>query len=676
MKLILTEKSSVAKEFSYALGGKKLDKSYLCNDYIICYARGHLLTVNSEECGSNVWDLNRLPFLPNELDYIPIDYWSKKKDESIYLNNIIKILDTYNIDEIIIATDAGREGEYIAQTILHYCISDLAKYKISRFWVSGVLNKQNILNGLKNLKSSEEMYGLKIGCYLRGYIDWLIGLNLTEGVTSYLHQLNKVGRLIIPTVSEIARRNKLIDNFKPTKYYTIGLEIKYKDEILIIDSNKEIEKDKDLNNYIYKDHNIIKNEETIYPSKLFSLVSLQKYMYDNFKFDVNYTHDLINHLYQTGFVSYPRTSSNYLDESFLTKNKVIDLLFNISDLYELNINNINTLVLSKGKLVFNNIEMNKYDHHALLINEVQLNEKAFIKNDSFNKDLNIIFNELLYNFIKRLSEYPSKEITTLNINFETDLQFKINSIKLLELGYLKYKMFKNEIDNYNKIIDLDLIINELNKSNYKLIILEHETKPPYRYTQSRLISWFEKYNIGTSITKFSTISKLLDENYIYQNSGYLFLTDKGYKIYDVFKNNIISTPEYTEKLEISLSKLELLDINLIKEYESNIKNLIKNEVTEMINYIKSLPPIKNICKCKFCNSEVDISGFKIYCKNCNYEFIRKISNIVLSNEQLIELITKDYIYVKGLWSKTKKKKYSTYLILTKEGIKFNFEKPN
>lgn len=683
MKLILTEKPDVARKFASALDCKKNDYGFINSDYVIVTCRGHLLTVNSEECGSNLWKLDKLPFLPDELIYIPIDYWNKKKDVQPYLDKISTAFKVNMIDEIIIATDAGREGELIAQLVLDYCLgSKKDSYKYSRFWVSGVLNKENILSGLQNLRTYEDMYGLIRASYLRSYMDWLIGMNLTEGTTDKLHSLFKLGRLIIPAVCEIYNRNKEIEEFVPSTTYTIGLNVEYQGKVLTLDSRVElgdltIEKVREEYPYSQLIYGEVETKSEI-PSKLFSLITMQQYMYRNHKTPLQVTHDILDKLYNVGMLSYPRTSATYLDESNQTKGKVAHLMKEYFEIIEYPIEDITKKVFSKGKLIFNDVEVNKYDHHALLINGIYDTDSVRNQFDKlfYQTTAVTIYKTLLHNLIKRSMDYPRYEKQEGVFQFknkDTELNFSLESLNIIDLGYYNYPDFQSEYNPDDYIsYNFSEIEESIKSGRYEFIQIEHTTRPPHKYNEGNFISWFDKNKIGTQSTIASTIAKLIETNYIYiDNFKNLYTTDKGDKVVQLFSPYKISKPEFTGEMETTLGNFELLTKSEIDDQYMKMMKVYQESVIEMITFLKSVEDADRKTTCK-CGNPIDISKFKIECPTCGYSILKKVSGVTLDDEQITKLVKGERIFVKGLYSKAKHKRYNAFLQLEGSELKFSF----
>ena len=670
MKLILCEKPDVARKFARAL---KCHNSEIfdvpANDeYIVATAAGHLLETNYDAMESDKWELSILPQLWDDM----VDTTPKSKFHRNLLFKIKQILnsDLITIDEVIVATDAGREGSLIARRILDFCNW---RGKTSRFWVSESLSTNKvILDGLNNLKY-DSYYNeyLSLASYIRSLADFTVGMNLTRAMTlkrSGPGTVYSIGRVMTPTLSEVYRREQERENFIPETYYSL--------EVTLLVNGVEIKRvinqrfDKTFDIGTLKLENIKYTTELNKPkygAPLFSLVSLQKHMNGKFNVKLDTVSSVADKLYQEGVLSYPRTESEYLGEDISGKMKyvyylreIINRAFNDT----LDEEKFKNTVLSKGKLLFNNDKLT--DHHALMISNVELLFKSgYINSNSIEGS---ITREVIKRQICRSAEPLLLDVTDVDMDINIDGNvFKLNDLKFIKShdGYSKYyPEVIGENDKYPDLVNTEL---DIKLSNYQFI--EKQTEPPTDYTLPTLLEWMEKNNIGTSITKEATLTKLLNNGMMYLIGKYAHVTDFGTDLIRQLNNSIITSAEFTSKMEMMLE-----DIRKTGD-DSLVRKMIKDFTSESVNYIKSNVSKKEILvKCPKCNNDLNISDIYSKC-SCGFVASRRLLGSYISVPDYEKLLKGEYIYQKDMKTKSGKK-MSCYLRFSKDfsDLQFIFDK--
>ncbi len=365
---ILTEKPGVAKEFAAALGGFSYQKGFYTNGRdCITHAVGHVLELYSpEEYDPSLkkWDLNDLPIIPDTMKYKAIV--STKEQLAI----IKSCFQKYDSSNLILATDAEREGEFIGALILNYV--EFKNYATAkRFWVSSALTQDVILDGLKNAKPLLEYSKYKDAGYARQHADWLIGMNITRLLTLKAGTILTFGRVQTAVLGAIYARCKQVKNFVKEKYFQY--EILLEDFSLFLLENGENKLAQRCANYAEQNilpgsnvtiTNVETEKKTEHPPKLFNITGLQKYCSQKFKYSPKKTLEIAQSLYETEkCLSYPRTPSTVLgDDNVDLFQEKFNLLSRIySDLSDdcilANISSSNKRIFNSDKLV---------DHHALI----------------------------------------------------------------------------------------------------------------------------------------------------------------------------------------------------------------------------------------------------------------------------------------------------------------------
>ena len=308
MKLVIAEKPSVGKSIANILGAKENNNGYLKgNGYIVSWCFGHLVALASPEQYDEKykkWNIEDLPIIPEDF------LLTIKEDTKTQFNLLKKLMNSSEVDEIICATDSGREGELIFRYV--YEKANCNK-PIKRLWVSS-LTDEAIKNGFENLKNGEEYYNLYEAGFKRSIADWIIGMNATRFYSSLYNNKINVGRVQTPTLNIIVEREDKIINFKKEKYYEIIIE---KDELKAkTEKINSLEEAKNILEII-KSNNLIcdeykSNEKSKSPCKLYDLTTLQREANNIYGYTANETLATLQGLYEKKIVTYPRTDSKFI----------------------------------------------------------------------------------------------------------------------------------------------------------------------------------------------------------------------------------------------------------------------------------------------------------------------------------------------------------------------------
>jgi DNA topoisomerase-3 len=518
--LILTEKPSVAQDFAKALKAVKKNGYFENDRYYITYALGHLFEID-DSIANPKWNLDELPIIPERFKY-------KLKNGGQF--KVIKEL-LGKSDKVVIATDAGREGELIARIILQQ--AGWKNWdKTYRFWTSSALTEEVVLEGLRNLKPAKEFDSLYYSALARQHSDWIVGINLTRAVSLKASKgVWSVGRVQTPTLALIVDRDLEIENFKPQEYYVIkGLFNKKQDYegMLIVKKvsegkREEEEEDNgsedDLSGRLNRQQaekileelkgektgkveKVIKKKEYQYSPPLYSLTTLQRDANREYGFSAQDTLSIAQRLYETyKCISYPRTDSEYLSSSNINLVKEVLKVLKREDLIG--------SVEKVGKRVFDDSKLT--DHHAIIPlrpipEEANVNERKLYE---------LILKRFLAVFYPPF-EYERTQVYTKVKNY----WFYSTGLKVIKLGFREL---------YGK--PSDKILPDLKEGDIVDVKkLEYErrfTKPPARYTEGSLIKKMEKLGLGTPATRASIIESLKQRGYVVLNKKHLYSTGKG-----------------------------------------------------------------------------------------------------------------------------------------------------
>ncbi|MCS4302403.1 type IA DNA topoisomerase [Chryseobacterium sp. BIGb0232] len=692
MKVIIAEKPSVAREIAQLLGAHEKKEGYLSgNGYCVTWALGHLIALGmSEDYGIRGFNKASLPIFPNPFILTPKKLKKAKGYEpdplvSKQLNIIKRLFNQCN--SIIVATDAGREGELIFRYIYQYLN---CQKPFERLWISSLTEKA-IQDGFKNLQSGDTFDGLYEAAKARSEADWLVGINATQALTIAGNQdVYSLGRVQTPTLALICQRFFQHQNFTKQKYFQIQL-IHRKEYIdftcLSLLQWEEKKQGEQIQKSIEREGRAVVEDVSITTVKeqsplLFDLTELQKEANRKLGFSADEVLKIAQSLYEKKFITYPRTGSKYIPEDLWPEIPELVRILNTKDQFK---SAISTLKFGNfNKRIVNDVKVT--DHHGLLIttkvpSALTATEKA-------------IYDMIAYRLLESLSHACTKQVSHIIIKVH-HYEFQIRGSKILEKGWRTIKgiLSDNEIpDNAEALIELpELKIGDELKIS-KTELLEKTTQPPKLYTEADLLSAMENagssienkeekqalstIGIGTPASRASIIETLLSRNYIIRKSKTLHPTDKGLQVYNLVKDKKIANAQMTAEWEMALDRIEKGELN-----RTQFINDIQDYTTEITNELFSLHiPQENIpqLNCPKCQQHTLIIKDKIIkCpdEQCSWILFRTICGIQLSIKDLTSLLTQNKTsLIKNMKSKNGKK-FDAYIVL-KDVYKTVFEVHN
>ena len=635
-RLIIAEKPSLGRAIANALNVKKFtgEKSngYYENDkYIITWCFGHLFKLKDigdyEGLNNISWEDIALPFLPNpfELKYNPGRNEEEGEGIKKQVEIIKELISKDEIDEIVHCGDADREGQVIVNEVLEYIGN---KKRVTRLWLPEQ-TEDTIQKQIMNCKENNIYNNLSNEGLTRIYMDWFLGINLSVFLSVKAKTKLNVGRVVIPIVKYIYDREQAIKNFKVEKYFQ--LESKTEKENIKIPlilrkerffSKEEAEKiAKELNNNKAKVISIEKKKVKKYPGKLFSLGKVQSELSKNHKMDFDRSLKIIQKLYEEGYITYPRTNTEYLAEE--EKDRVESLI----DL--INQKGYN-LEFKDSKKIF---DTSKIESHSALTPTLKLPEKLSKEEEIVYQ---VIFNRFISNF---LAEETIVSETTLTIKV-ADKEFKLKGTEIIKQGFYAYepKKFDNQLPN--------LAENEEFEVNF--LAIQKETEPPKKVTESELGNYLEHpfrkeikekniedeeneeeiiedaedyknilegVEIGTVATRTGIISNAKSYGYITQENSNYSITLKGEKLIqllDELKINLYKerTVEFSKDLKKVFHNMKTID-DVLGDTWSILNEIIENgkDIKPSVEFLEILG------KCPKCGGKI-IEKPKTYsCEN-------------------------------------------------------------
>ena len=596
--LILTEKHSVAADFAKALGvKKKAEGCFEGNGYVITWAVGHLVSLCDPEeydPGLKKWTLATLPLIPPAFEYKPIKRTYKQ------FKIIKELLIRRSFERVIIATDAGREGEVIARTILLKA-GFLDKARVMRFWTSQALVPEVVRQAMENLRPMSAYDRLWRAGYYRQAADWLIGMNCTRVLTVRLNDLFSVGRVQTAVLALLADRKRLRDEFIPEPYWTLnivfanekgrwtGTWFKNKETRLT-----DPEKARALYESLTREtgpatvESVTKEKKRELPPFLFSLTDLQQEANKRFGFPAKKTLNLAQSLYQDKkCLSYPRTDSRVLG----TQN--LDMVRSILGKFSTALPDIFSGVEARrvsltNRRVFNDAKLT--DHHALIPLK-PLTAKA-------SSDEKRLFDLVVRRFAAAFHGDCRFENTRVVTGFGSET-FLTRGKVILEKGWREVtgenKKEKESQGHLPPLVQGDQGTAEKISQEEKL------TQPPPDYTDSLLLKDMTNpgryvseeaikklfrgdVGIGTQSTRAQIIETLVTRKYIARAGKKLKATEKGCFLVDTLRNcpvsSVLTSPEETARWEMNLNRIALGD-QTDAQFLNNIKDFVRRSVAEL-----------------------------------------------------------------------------------------------
>lgn len=642
--LVLAEKPSVGRDIARVLKCNNNKGSYIeGNKYIITWAMGHLVGLMDPEGYDNKykeWKMETLPMLPKHMKLVILKKTSKQ------FNEVKKLMNRNDVDEIIIATDAGREGELVARWIIEK--AGINK-PIKRLWISSQTDKA-ILNGFKNLRDGKEYENLYKAAVCRAEADWLVGLNVTRALTCKYNAKLSAGRVQSPTLAMIVQREEEIKNFKPKTYYAINAKTKDYNLSWVNKENNSRIFDEDFANKIAlkikKSQGEIVNINSINKKKfspaLYDLTELQRDANKIFGYSAKQTLNIMQRLYETHkILTYPRTDSRYISTDIVAT--IPDRLKAIAiGEYRIFAEGLLKTKINWNKSFVDNSKVR--DHHAIIPTE----EKPNLSN--LSSEERKIYDLVVKRFLSVL--LPPFEY------IQTTIEAKISEERFLARGKIVIsKGWKKLYDKLEDESDDDIkeqVLPNVNKGDKVFIenvsLNKGETKPPSRFNEGTLLSAMEnphKYisvgkdaaktlgetgGLGTVATRADIIEKLFNSFVIEKDGKEILPTSKGKQLIDLVPRELKS-PLLTAKWEKQLDEIA----NGKRDWNSFIKDM-KNYSIALVEDVKEannkfVHDNKTGKKCPNCNKYLlevkGKNGIMNVCQDreCGYrESVARVTN--------------------------------------------------
>lgn len=590
--VVLAEKPSVGRDIARVLKCTQNRNGYMeGNKYIVTWALGHLVTLADPEAYDQkfkTWRLEDLPMLPKQMRLVVMKKTGKQ------FQTVKTLLHRKDVGEIIIATDAGREGELVARWII-----DKAKVNkpMKRLWISSVTDKA-IQAGFKNLKPGKAYENLYQAAVARSEADWYIGLNATRALTTRFNAQLNCGRVQTPTVAIVAAREDEIKNFKPKQYYgveaiTDTLKLTWQDSNQQSRSFNKEKIDAIVHALYNQDAKIVaidRKPKKSYAPGLFDLTELQREANKSFGFSAKETLNIMQKLYeQHKVLTYPRTDSRFISSDIVPTIPERLKACGVGE-YRTAANKIAAKPIKSKKSFVNDAKVS--DHHAIIPTEGYVDLSAFTSKERKIYDL------VVKRFLAVLS--PAHEYEQVTVQAEIgDEKFIAKGKTVIHPGWKE--VYENRFEDEESP---DEVKEQLLPSIHKGDVLKTklikqtsgQTKAPARFTEATLLSAMEnpaKYmhtnnkqlaetlkstgGLGTVATRADIIDKLFNSFLIEKRDGKdIFITSKGRQLLDLVPKELRSpatTAKWEQKLEL-IGQGKLKKDMFIEEMKEHTKEIV------------------------------------------------------------------------------------------------------
>ena len=681
MKVIIAEKPSVAREIARVVRATNRKEGYIeGSNYTVTWALGHLITAAMPEAyGFKGFHKENLPILPPVFTLIPRQVKSGKgykADPSVVAQ--LKVIEKLfkAAESIIVATDAGREGELIFRFIYEYL--GIAK-PFERLWISSLTDKA-IREGLAHLKSGAEYDNLYYAARARSEADWLVGINATQAVSIAAgYGTYSLGRVQTPTLCMVCSRFWEHKKFTPQPFWQLSLSVKDGDESFRFSSpercfNKEeatalYEKLKAASHITID--TIVRKEAKQEPPLLYNLTTLQKEANSRHRYSAEQTLTLAQRLYEKGYITYPRTGSRYISEDVFEEIPALIAFLHDHPVWGIHTRNLSVLNARSvnGKKVT--------DHHALLIT----GKKPI---DVFGEEA-VIYNMIAGRMLEAFSPRCEKDVTTVTALCE-GVRFTLKGEIIRQEGWRS--ILKNEKGKDKEQLEAEeresrengegVLIPEWNEGMQLAIsacsLAQGTTKPKPLHTESSLLSAMETAGkeledeelraclkdcgIGTPATRAAIIETLFTREYMVRKEKSLVPTEKGLVLYSIVKEMKIGNAEMTGQWEADLAKIERGEMKE-KDFRKDIESYATQITDELLSSKILFPQRRSDIHCPKCGKGTMVFHSKCAkCSDadCGWTLFRTVAGKSLTDEQLTQLaVNGETDIIKGFTSKAGKR---------------------
>ena len=658
MIAIIAEKPSLARNIVAGIGEMKLKNGYYENsDYIVTWVFGHLFSLCDVEDylatppTDKKWSLDNLPCFPQKFKFKLKTAESGKVDQGVkrQFETIKSLLNRNDVTKIVNAGDSDREGEIIIRLCVENALNESKPF--FRLWLPDQTAK-TVRKALAEMKDESHYQNLANEGFSRTYIDWLYGVNLTRFATIKTGSLLRVGRVIVPIVKAIYDRDKEIESFVPESYYALVSKAKTKGEIIELTSQYKFGKDEKYKAEICcermnKLEAVVTDKkakkEILNPGKLYSLTKLQNFLGKKYKMPMEKSLAIAQKLYENGYISYPRTNSEYLATN--EKGKIKEIIDGVKGLGY-------PIVFKDKKTIFDD---SKIESHSALTPTYKIPKK-----ESLTEDENKVYSAILRRFVAVFcAEDCTVEKSELTISLGGKEDYVLKGSSIITPGWTKYDGGEKK----------DKILPNLNVGdliNVDFHPEEKQTQPPKHYTIETLNNYlknpfkddkqtdgendeedykaiFKGLELGTEATRTGIIDNAKKSGYISLNKDVYRIEKGGKFLIEQLVNMHISMDKYkTSQLGQALKRVYRGEMTIEQSVE-----IAQNEIKEVFESNKKADNGffgEKIGGCPLCGKDVVRGRFAYGCigakEGCEFRVNFKILGATITKEQAQKLLEK------------------------------------
>ena len=661
MKTIIAEKPSVAREIARIVGATKREEGYFeGGGYAVTWAFGHLVQLAMPDgYGIRGFVRDNLPVIPDTFTLVPRQVKTEKgyKPDSGVVTQIKTVTRLFKESEqIIVATDAGREGELIFRYLYHYtgCATPFV-----RLWISSLTDKA-IREGLRNLEAGGKYDDLYLAAKARSESDWLVGINGTQALSIAAgHGTYSVGRVQTPTLAMVCARYWENRRFTPEAFWQLHIAVDGNNDGTVKLSSSEKWKEKEPATALYNKVKEIgaatvtkaeRKEKTEDTPLLYDLTTLQKEANAKHGFTAEQTLEIAQKLYEKKLITYPRTGSRYIPEDVFAE--IPKLLAFIGALPEWK-----GKVQAKVQPTRRNVDGSKVtDHHALLVT----GEKPLF----LSKEDNTVYQMIAGRMIEAFSEKCVKDTTAVTAEC-AGVEFIVKGSVIRQAGWRAV---------YGEEDKEEISIPDWQEGDTLTLkgcsITEGKTKPKPLHTEATLLSAMETAGkeieddalrqalkdcgIGTPATRAAIIETLFKRGYMERCKKSLVPTEKGLAFYSVVKTMRIADVALTGEWEKELARIERGELSA-ETFRKEIEAYTREITSELLSCDKLFSHKDSGCACPKCGTgRMQFYGKVVRCDNaeCGLPVFRLKANRTLSDDEIKDLLTDGHTkLLKGFKSK-------------------------
>ena len=680
---IIAEKPSVARDIARIVGAKSKQEGYMeGSDYVVTWAMGHLIALAMPETyGFSTYKAEDLPIRPNPFQLVVRQVRRDKEyvSDPAALKQLKVIRSCFDkADRIIVATDAGREGELIFRYIYSY----LNCHKpFDRLWISSLTDKA-ICEGLSNLKPGNCYDNLYHSAKARSEADWLVGINASRALSIARKGGYSLGRVQTPTLAMVCRRYIENRDFSSVPYWKLSVLTEKEDLSLKTVGCKDYESEASAQTALaalrsqsqLTVETVVRKVAGTPPPLLYDLTALQKDANRRHGFSADKTLSIAQSLYEKKITTYPRTGSRYISEDVFEE--VPALLRKIGKTLS---NPLNRHSVDNAKIT---------DHHAI----IPTGETP----SGLSTDEITIYQMVVNRFIEAFSSDSEEERMQVRFTNGTNT-FTWKACRQISLGWKAVQKDKATEADKKEDSDEHILSSLPNLTEGEVLslvnadITEHKTKPKPLYTEATLLSAMEnagkevedaeskkamaECGIGTPATRANIIETLILRDYICREKKSIIPTEKGLAVYEIVKDKKIANAEMTGSWELALAAIEAgkMPSDKFSQGINSYVGTICEELLSLSSEQKSYP----VYRCPKCGQQsVGIYAKVAKCRHetCGFHVFREVCGILLSEDNIRDLISSGRTPIlKGLTSKAGKK-FNARLVLGEDyATSFEFE---